>query len=74
MLRVSMLFTHISGAVELEKLTLKKDALRKLKLPIEVKAGEKWVRAFCVYIYVSPWLYVQEVIAINILFLSRLHW
>ncbi len=27
------------GAVELEKLTLKKDALHKLKLPIEVKAG-----------------------------------
>ena len=28
------------GAVELEKLTLKKDAFRKLRLPIEIKAGE----------------------------------
>ena len=49
-----MLFTHISGAVELEKLTLKKDALRKLKLPIEVKAGEKVGSGIlCVYICIS---------------------
>ena len=28
-----------AGAVELEKLTLRRDALRKLKLPVEVKSG-----------------------------------
>ena len=34
------IYVYLIGAVELEKLTLKKDALRKLKLPVEVKAGE----------------------------------
>lgn len=29
-----------AGAVELEKLPLKKDALKKLKLPIDIKSGE----------------------------------
>ena len=33
------LTVHFSGAVELEKLTLKRDALKKLRLPIEIKAG-----------------------------------
>ena len=28
------------GAVELEKLPLKKDALKKLKLPFDIKSGE----------------------------------
>ena len=31
--------THFSGAVELEKLPLKKDALKKLKLPVDIKSG-----------------------------------
>ena len=34
-----MKFVTCLGAVELEKLPLKKDALKKLKLPIEVKSG-----------------------------------
>ena len=34
-----MLFLS-AGAVELEKLPLKKDALKKLKLPFDVKSGE----------------------------------
>ena len=29
-----------AGAVELEKLPLKRDALKKLKLPIDIKSGE----------------------------------
>ena len=29
----------LSGAVELEKLPLKKDALKKLKLPVDIKSG-----------------------------------
>ena len=36
---VFMKFVTCLGAVELEKLPLKKDALKKLKLPIEVKSG-----------------------------------
>lgn len=32
---------HSSGAVELENLPLRKDALREFDLPFEVKAGEK---------------------------------
>lgn len=31
---------HSSGAVELENLPLRKDALREFDLPFEVKAGE----------------------------------
>ena len=31
----------MQGAVELEKLPLKKDALKKLKLPIDIKSGEQ---------------------------------
>lgn len=34
------LFIYISGAVELENLPLRKDALREFDLPFEVKAGE----------------------------------
>ncbi len=30
---------HISGEIELENLPLKRDALRKLDLPLEVKSG-----------------------------------
>jgi len=33
-----------AGAVELEKLPLKKDALRKLQLPFDVKSGEDTAR------------------------------
>ena len=34
----------LQGAVELENLPLKKDALRKLAMPIEVKTGQwKWI-------------------------------
>ena len=31
--------SFLSGAVELEKLPLKKDALKKLKLPVDIKSG-----------------------------------
>lgn len=31
--------SSLSGAVELEKLPLKKDALKKLKLPVDIKSG-----------------------------------
>ena len=32
---------YMLGAVELEKLPLKKDAFKKLKLPIDVKSGKQ---------------------------------
>ncbi len=35
-----MMLYDITGAVELEKLPLKKDALKKLKLPVDIKSGE----------------------------------
>lgn len=41
--RILPLFT--AGAVELEKLPLKRDALKKLKLPVEVKSGNVLTRS-----------------------------
>lgn len=34
------MFMYVPGAVELENLPLRKDALREFELPFEVKAGE----------------------------------
>lgn len=39
-----------AGAVELEKLVLKKDALHKLRLPIEVRAGQEVIKLVCVFV------------------------
>ena len=42
MLHLCFALAHCcAGAVELEKLPLKKDALRKLKLPFDIKSGEE---------------------------------
>ena len=57
---------RVVGAVELENLLLKKDALKKLNLPIEVKFGEKQRCLFdsrgwnfcCVYRVCSTFGYV----------------
>lgn len=38
-MRVCVVLHYYLGAVELEKLPLKKDALRKLKLPFDIKSG-----------------------------------
>lgn len=62
-----------TGAVELEKLTLKRDALKKLRLPIEIRAGQiTHCTLVCVCVRVCAYKVHVSLFHLHIIFLFLL--